>query len=54
VSDKTGLVALASQLVHAHGMELVASGGTATTLRAAGLHVRNERGYAYINVCVYV
>jgi phosphoribosylaminoimidazolecarboxamide formyltransferase/IMP cyclohydrolase len=38
VSDKTGLVELARGLA-AHGVELVASGGTATALRDAGLTV---------------
>ena len=38
VSDKTGLVPLAQGL-HRLGVELVASGGTATTLAAAGLPV---------------
>jgi phosphoribosylaminoimidazolecarboxamide formyltransferase/IMP cyclohydrolase len=39
VSDKTGLVALAAALV-AQGAELLSTGGTAATLRAAGLTVR--------------
>jgi len=38
VSDKTGLVDLAGKLVAA-GIELVASGGTAETIRSAGLPV---------------
>jgi phosphoribosylaminoimidazolecarboxamide formyltransferase/IMP cyclohydrolase len=38
VSDKTGLVALGQELA-ALGVELVASGGTATALREAGLRV---------------
>jgi phosphoribosylaminoimidazolecarboxamide formyltransferase/IMP cyclohydrolase len=38
VSDKTGLVELARGLAR-HGVELVASGGTATALRDAGLAV---------------
>jgi phosphoribosylaminoimidazolecarboxamide formyltransferase/IMP cyclohydrolase len=36
VWDKTGLVELATGLV-AHGVELVASGGTASALRDAGV-----------------
>lgn len=40
VSDKTGLLELGKSLV-ALGFELVASGGTATTLRAAGLTVKD-------------
>ena len=40
VSDKTGLVSLAEGLV-ARGVELVSTGGTAGTLRAAGLPVRD-------------
>jgi len=39
VSDKTGLAALAAGLIEA-GAELIASGGTAAALRAAGLPVR--------------
>jgi phosphoribosylaminoimidazolecarboxamide formyltransferase/IMP cyclohydrolase len=38
VSDKTGIVELASQL-HAWGVELLSTGGTAAALRAAGLPV---------------
>jgi phosphoribosylaminoimidazolecarboxamide formyltransferase / IMP cyclohydrolase len=40
VSDKTGLVDFARQL-HAHGWELVSTGGTARTLRDAGLAPRD-------------
>src|SRR5687768_6307919 len=40
VSDKTGLVDLARAL-SAHGVELVSTGGTAKTLRDAGLQVRD-------------
>ncbi|GAA4859249.1 bifunctional phosphoribosylaminoimidazolecarboxamide formyltransferase/IMP cyclohydrolase [Luteimonas vadosa] len=40
VSDKTGLVDLARAL-HAHGVELLSTGGTASALRAAGLPVRD-------------
>ena len=39
VSDKTGLIPLA-QALHAHGAELLSTGGTAKTLRDAGLPVR--------------
>jgi phosphoribosylaminoimidazolecarboxamide formyltransferase / IMP cyclohydrolase len=35
VSDKTGLVDFARRL-HAHGVELLSTGGTAHALRAAG------------------
>lgn len=38
VSDKTGLIPLASAL-HAHGAQLVSTGGTAAALRQAGLPV---------------
>jgi phosphoribosylaminoimidazolecarboxamide formyltransferase / IMP cyclohydrolase len=38
VSDKTGLVELGIAL-HAHGVEIVSTGSTAATLRAAGLEV---------------
>ncbi|MEM6326628.1 MAG: bifunctional phosphoribosylaminoimidazolecarboxamide formyltransferase/IMP cyclohydrolase [Bacteroidota bacterium] len=38
VSDKTGLAAFAARLA-AHGVELVSTGGTARTLREAGLDV---------------
>jgi phosphoribosylaminoimidazolecarboxamide formyltransferase/IMP cyclohydrolase len=40
VSDKTGLVELARALAR-HGVELVSTGGTARTLREAGLEVRD-------------
>ncbi|HEY4530754.1 MAG TPA: bifunctional phosphoribosylaminoimidazolecarboxamide formyltransferase/IMP cyclohydrolase [Luteimonas sp.] len=40
VSDKTGLVELARALA-AHGVELLSTGGTARTLRDAGLDVRD-------------
>ena len=40
VTDKTGLVAFAEQLV-VQGVELVSTGGTARTLREAGLRVRD-------------
>jgi phosphoribosylaminoimidazolecarboxamide formyltransferase / IMP cyclohydrolase len=38
VSDKRGIVAFAQGLVQL-GWEIVSTGGTATTLRGAGLHV---------------
>src|SRR5271167_1743937 len=40
VTDKTGLVAFAEALA-VHGVELVSTGGTARTLREAGLAVRD-------------
>ena len=40
VTDKTGLVAFAQSLV-GHGVDLVSTGGTARTLREAGLAVRD-------------
>src|SRR5687768_1228679 len=40
VSDKTGLAELGQTLAH-HGVELVSTGGTAKTLREAGLEVRD-------------
>src|SRR5437762_10875235 len=40
VSDKTGLVEFARALA-GHGVELVSTGGTAKTLAAAGLAVRD-------------
>jgi len=40
VSDKTGLVEFGRALAH-HGVELVSTGGTAATLRAGGLAVRD-------------
>jgi phosphoribosylaminoimidazolecarboxamide formyltransferase/IMP cyclohydrolase len=40
VSDKTGLLDLARAL-HAHGLELISTGGTSGMLRAAGLPVRD-------------
>jgi phosphoribosylaminoimidazolecarboxamide formyltransferase / IMP cyclohydrolase len=39
VSDKTGIIELATQL-HAHGVELVSTGGTAKAIAAAGIPVR--------------
>lgn len=39
VSDKTGLVGFAKKLASS-GLKLVASGGTAKTLRDAGLEIR--------------
>ena len=40
VSDKTGLVAFA-QILASHGIELISTGGTAKTLREAGLTVKD-------------
>lgn len=40
VSDKTGLVELGQALAR-HNVELVSTGGTAKTLRGAGLEVRD-------------
>src|SRR5215471_9826424 len=40
VSDKTGLVPFA-QILAAHGVELISTGGTAKTLREAGLAVKD-------------
>lgn len=40
VSDKTGIVAFARQLVGEFGFELIGSGGTAQTLKAAGIPVK--------------
>lgn len=40
VSDKTGLVPLAKAL-DSSGLDLVASGGTAKSLRDAGLNVKS-------------
>lgn len=44
VSDKTGLLELASAL-HAHGVELLSTGGTAKALRDAGLPVVDVSTY---------
>jgi phosphoribosylaminoimidazolecarboxamide formyltransferase/IMP cyclohydrolase len=41
VSDKTGLVDFARELVTKHGVELIATGGTRKTLADAGLPVRD-------------
>src|SRR5579871_3556564 len=41
VSDKTGLVEFARELVTKYGVELIATGGTRTALAAAGLAVRD-------------
>ncbi|MFU8811811.1 MAG: bifunctional phosphoribosylaminoimidazolecarboxamide formyltransferase/IMP cyclohydrolase, partial [Balneolaceae bacterium] len=40
VSDKDGIVPLAKAL-HRHGVELVSTGGTANTIREAGIPVRD-------------
>jgi phosphoribosylaminoimidazolecarboxamide formyltransferase/IMP cyclohydrolase len=40
VSDKTGLVELGQALAR-HGVELLSTGGTAKTLRDAGLDVKD-------------
>lgn len=45
VSDKTGIVALAQQLVADFDFELISSGGTAATLKAAGLPVQKVSDY---------
>ncbi|WP_107670327.1 bifunctional phosphoribosylaminoimidazolecarboxamide formyltransferase/IMP cyclohydrolase [Cyanothece sp. BG0011] len=45
VSDKTGIVELARQLVNEFGFELISSGGTAKTLQAAGLTVTKVSDY---------
>lgn len=44
VSDKTGLVELAQQLI-AHNVEILSTGGTAQTLRAAGINVIDVGDY---------
>jgi phosphoribosylaminoimidazolecarboxamide formyltransferase/IMP cyclohydrolase len=44
-SDKTGLVDLAQRLVEEFGFDLISSGGTATTLQAAGLPVTKVSDY---------
>jgi phosphoribosylaminoimidazolecarboxamide formyltransferase/IMP cyclohydrolase len=41
VSDKTGLVDFARNLVSSYGVELIATGGTRTTLATAGLPVKD-------------
>ncbi|MBF2018978.1 MAG: bifunctional phosphoribosylaminoimidazolecarboxamide formyltransferase/IMP cyclohydrolase [Hydrococcus sp. C42_A2020_068] len=45
VSDKTGLLELARQLVEEFGFELISSGGTANALKAAGLPVTKVSDY---------
>ncbi len=45
VSDKTGLVDFAHQLVTRHGYQLLSTGGTARTLRGAGLEVTDVSDY---------
>ena len=40
VTDKTNLIEFATALAH-HGVDLISTGGTARTLRDAGLHVRD-------------
>ncbi|MEN9246389.1 MAG: bifunctional phosphoribosylaminoimidazolecarboxamide formyltransferase/IMP cyclohydrolase [Thermostichales cyanobacterium SRBZ-1_bins_19] len=39
VSDKTGILPLATTLVHRYGFQILSSGGTATTLQQAGIPV---------------
>src|SRR5581483_11320289 len=43
VSDKTGLVDFARELVTKYGVELIATGGTKTALTGAGLSVKDIR-----------
>src|SRR5690349_18755702 len=43
VSDKTGLVEFARELVTKYGVELIATGGTKTALTDAGLSVKDIR-----------
>ncbi|MFG3817112.1 bifunctional phosphoribosylaminoimidazolecarboxamide formyltransferase/IMP cyclohydrolase [Limnothrix redekei] len=45
VSDKTGLIELARQLVERFGFTLVSSGGTANAIKAAGLPVTKVSDY---------
>ncbi|MBD2328329.1 bifunctional phosphoribosylaminoimidazolecarboxamide formyltransferase/IMP cyclohydrolase [Alkalinema sp. FACHB-956] len=45
VSDKTGLVEFATQLVNEFGFDIISSGGTAKTLKEAGLPVTKVSDY---------
>ncbi|MEP0918746.1 bifunctional phosphoribosylaminoimidazolecarboxamide formyltransferase/IMP cyclohydrolase [Leptolyngbya sp. DQ-M1] len=45
VSDKTGLIELAKQLVEEFGFDLISSGGTAQALKTAGLPVTKVSDY---------
>ncbi len=45
VSDKTGLIEFASQLVNEFGYDLISSGGTAAALKEAGLPVTKVSDY---------
>jgi phosphoribosylaminoimidazolecarboxamide formyltransferase / IMP cyclohydrolase len=45
VSDKTGLVEFAQRLVHEFDFEIISSGGTAATLKAAGVPVAKVSDY---------
>ncbi|ACK65380.1 phosphoribosylaminoimidazolecarboxamide formyltransferase/IMP cyclohydrolase [Rippkaea orientalis PCC 8801] len=45
VSDKTGIIDLAQQLIHQFDFELISSGGTAKALQAAGLPVTKVSEY---------
>ncbi|MEY2983831.1 MAG: inosine monophosphate cyclohydrolase [Cyanobacteriota bacterium] len=45
VSDKSGIVALARQLVENYGFDLISSGGTAKTLQAAAIPVTKVSDY---------
>ena len=44
-SDKTGLIPFAKQLVETYGFQLVSSGGTAATLKEAGIPVTKVSDY---------
>ena len=45
VSDKSGLVDLAKSLHEEHGVELLSTGGTAATIREAGIPVTDVAEY---------
>jgi phosphoribosylaminoimidazolecarboxamide formyltransferase / IMP cyclohydrolase len=45
VSDKTGIVELATQLINQFGFDIISSGGTAKTLKDAGLAVTKVSDY---------
>lgn len=45
VSDKTGLIDLARQLVEEFGFEIISSGGTANAIKSAGLSVMKVSDY---------
>jgi len=51
VSDKTGITEL-GQMLHNHGVQLISTGGTAKTLRDAGLPVTDVSDITQFEECL--